>query len=48
LIATLEETISIQEKGKAARKSAEAELVKIESELKHKLADIKGSGKTAG
>ncbi|MDR0584456.1 MAG: toxic anion resistance protein [Treponema sp.] len=44
LIATLEETISIQEKGKAARKSAEAELVKIESELKNKLADIKGSG----
>jgi uncharacterized protein YaaN involved in tellurite resistance len=48
LIATLEETISIQEKGKAARKSAEAELVKIESELKHKLAEIKGSGKAAG
>jgi uncharacterized protein YaaN involved in tellurite resistance len=48
LIATLEETISIQEKGKAARKSAEAELVKIESELKHKLVEIKGSGKPAG
>ncbi|MDR2313707.1 MAG: toxic anion resistance protein [Spirochaetaceae bacterium] len=41
LIATLEETISIQEKGKAARKSAEEELIKIESELKHKLAEIK-------
>ncbi|MDR2185071.1 MAG: toxic anion resistance protein [Treponema sp.] len=41
LIATLEETIAIQEKGKAARKSAEAELVKIESELKNKLVEIK-------
>jgi uncharacterized protein YaaN involved in tellurite resistance len=41
LIATLEETISIQEKGKAARKSAEAELVKIESELKSGLVEIK-------
>jgi uncharacterized protein YaaN involved in tellurite resistance len=43
LIATLEETINIQEKGRAARKSAEAELVKIESELKSKLVEIKGS-----
>jgi uncharacterized protein YaaN involved in tellurite resistance len=43
LIATLEETITIQEKGKAARKSAEAELIKIESELKNKLVEIKGS-----
>jgi uncharacterized protein YaaN involved in tellurite resistance len=42
LIATLEETIAIQEKGKAARRSAEAELVKIESELKNKLVEIKG------
>jgi uncharacterized protein YaaN involved in tellurite resistance len=41
LIAILEETISIQEKGKAARKSAEAELVKIESELKNKLVEMK-------
>ncbi|MDR2143778.1 MAG: toxic anion resistance protein [Treponema sp.] len=41
LIATLEETIAIQEKGKAARKSAEQELVKIESELKNKLAEIR-------
>jgi uncharacterized protein YaaN involved in tellurite resistance len=48
LIATLEETIAIQEKGKAARKSAEAELVKIESELKNKLVEIKGGGRTAG
>jgi uncharacterized protein YaaN involved in tellurite resistance len=43
LIATLEETITIQEKGKAARKSAEAELIKIESELKNKLVEMKGS-----
>jgi uncharacterized protein YaaN involved in tellurite resistance len=47
LIATLEETISIQQKGKAARKSAEAELVKIESELKNKLVEIKGGGRSA-
>jgi uncharacterized protein YaaN involved in tellurite resistance len=44
LIATLEETIAIQEKGKEARKSAEQELVKIEAELKNKLADIKTGG----
>jgi uncharacterized protein YaaN involved in tellurite resistance len=48
LIATLEETISIQEKGKAARKSAEAELVKIETELKNKLVEIKGTHRTRG
>ncbi|MDR3147611.1 MAG: toxic anion resistance protein [Treponema sp.] len=41
LIATLEETISIQEKGTAARKSAELELVKLESELKSKLVEMK-------
>jgi uncharacterized protein YaaN involved in tellurite resistance len=41
LIATLEETIAIQEKGKQARKSAELELVKIESELKNKLVEMK-------
>jgi uncharacterized protein YaaN involved in tellurite resistance len=46
LIATLEETISIQEKGKAARKSAELELVKIESELKNKLVELKAGGKS--
>jgi uncharacterized protein YaaN involved in tellurite resistance len=46
LIATLEETIRIQEKGKAARKSAEAELVKIESELKNRLVEIKSSGRS--
>jgi uncharacterized protein YaaN involved in tellurite resistance len=46
LIATLEETIVIQEKGKAARKSAEMELVKIESELKNKLEEIKTGGRS--
>jgi uncharacterized protein YaaN involved in tellurite resistance len=40
LISTLEETIAIQKKGREARKSAELELVKIESELKNKLAEI--------
>ncbi|MDR0719548.1 MAG: toxic anion resistance protein [Treponema sp.] len=44
LIATLEETIAIQEKGRQARKSAELELVKIESELKSKLVEIKKPG----
>jgi uncharacterized protein YaaN involved in tellurite resistance len=44
LIATLEETIAIQERGKQARKSAEQELVKIESELKSKLAEISKPG----
>ncbi|MDR2758211.1 MAG: toxic anion resistance protein [Spirochaetaceae bacterium] len=48
LIATLEETIAIQEKGKEARKSAELELVKIESELKKKLVEIRGGGRAAG
>jgi uncharacterized protein YaaN involved in tellurite resistance len=41
LIATLEETITIQERGREARKSAELELVKIESELRNKLVEIK-------
>jgi uncharacterized protein YaaN involved in tellurite resistance len=41
LIATLEETIAIQERGREARKAAESELVKIESELKSKLVAIR-------
>jgi uncharacterized protein YaaN involved in tellurite resistance len=41
LVATLEETIAIQKRGREARRSAELELVKIESELKNKLAEIK-------
>jgi uncharacterized protein YaaN involved in tellurite resistance len=41
LISTLEETIAIQKKGTEARKSAELELVKIESELKNKLVEIR-------
>ncbi|MDR2661935.1 MAG: toxic anion resistance protein [Treponema sp.] len=48
LIATLEETIAIQEKGKQARKSAELELVKIESELKNKLVELKDGRRSAG
>jgi uncharacterized protein YaaN involved in tellurite resistance len=44
LISTLEETISIQEKGRAARKAAELELLKIESDLKNKLTGMKGTG----
>ncbi|MDR1625149.1 MAG: toxic anion resistance protein [Spirochaetia bacterium] len=48
LIATLEETIAIQQKGREARKSAELELVKIEAELKNKLAGLKSGGRHAG
>jgi uncharacterized protein YaaN involved in tellurite resistance len=47
LIATLEETIVIQEKGRDARRSAELELVKIESELKNRLAGVKAGGRFA-
>ena len=41
LIATIEETMRIQVEGTAKRQQAEAELVKIESELKSKLLSIK-------
>ncbi len=42
LIATLEEVQKIQEEGRAGRKAAEAELVKIEDELRENLLKIKG------
>ncbi len=41
LISTLDEVMKIQEDGKAKRREAEAELGKLENELKHKLLDIK-------
>lgn len=41
LIATIEETLKIQEDGKAKRQQAELELVKIEDQLKNKLLSIK-------
>lgn len=42
LINTIEETIRIQKEGKEKRQAAEAELGRIESELKHKLLEIRG------
>ncbi len=41
LISTLDEVMKIQEDGKAKRREAEAELGKLENELKQKLLDIK-------
>ena len=42
LISTLEEVRQIQDNGRARRQAAEAELEKIEGELKKKLLEIKG------
>ena len=42
LISTLEEVRQIQDDGRARRQAAEAELEKIEGELKKKLLEIKG------
>lgn len=44
LISTIEETIKIQAEGSIKRKEAEAEMHKLESELKDKLAGVKESG----
>lgn len=41
LITTLDEVVKIQNEGRAKRKSAEGELVRIETELKQKLLDIR-------
>lgn len=41
LIATLEETIRIQQDGRAKRYQAEQELATMENELKQKLLDLK-------
>lgn len=40
LVSTLEEVIRIQDDGRAKRRASEAELAKIEAELKQKLLDI--------
>jgi len=40
---TIEETLKIQEEGKAKRKAAEAELARMEGELKARLTTIKGA-----
>ena len=42
LISTLDEVVKIQEDGRAKRRAAEAELGRIEGELKQKLLDIRG------
>jgi Uncharacterized protein involved in tellurite resistance len=42
LISTLDEVLKIQEEGRAKRSQAEHELIKIESDLKKKLLDIRG------
>ncbi len=47
LVSTLEEVIRIQDDGRAKRRESEAELVKIEAELKQKLLDINTGKKTA-
>lgn len=41
LISTLDEVMKIQEEGRARRKTAEAELNRIESELKQKLLEVR-------
>ncbi len=42
LISTLDEVLRIQQEGKEKRKAAEAELSRIEGELKNKLLEIRG------
>jgi uncharacterized protein YaaN involved in tellurite resistance len=45
LIETLDEVLAIQQTGREKRREAQAELVKIEDELKTKLLDIRDAGK---
>ncbi|MBR5251488.1 MAG: toxic anion resistance protein [Oscillospiraceae bacterium] len=42
LISTLDEVLKIQDEGKAKRREAENELIRIETELKNKLLEIRG------
>ena len=44
LIATIDETLKIQQEGKVKRQQAEVELTKLEGELKNKLKEAKSSG----
>ncbi len=46
LVSTIEETLQIQEEGRTKRKEAEVELVRLEDDLKAKLANVKGSDNT--
>ena len=43
LLATLEETLRIQEEGRARRLQAEQQIAKIQGDLKRKLIDLRGS-----
>jgi uncharacterized protein YaaN involved in tellurite resistance len=45
LISTLDEVLTIQQTGRVKRQEAQAELVKIEEELKAKLLDIRDAGR---
>jgi uncharacterized protein YaaN involved in tellurite resistance len=45
LISTLDEVLQIQQTGREKRREAQAELHKIEEELKNKLLDIRDAGK---
>ena len=45
LISTLDEVMKIQEDGRAKRKSAEEELVRIEDEMRRKLLELSQSSK---
>jgi uncharacterized protein YaaN involved in tellurite resistance len=42
LVATLEETISIQEEGRAKRREAEGEIVQLQADLRQKLLELRG------
>ena len=44
LISTLDEVMKIQEEGRAKRRSAETELVRIEDEMRQKLLAVSRSG----
>ena len=43
LVATLEETISIQEEGSARRLDAENEIGQLQTELRQKLLELRGA-----
>ena len=45
LISTLDEVMQIQQEGRAQRRAAEVELMKIEENIKGKLLELKNSGK---
>ena len=47
LISTLDEVLKIQEDGRAKRRSAEQELVRIEEEMRQKLLTVSRSGRSA-